>query len=176
MVWAKQISCQLLQSGFDHEWSVVRNTRGSQKVPGILWLPRFGAPWVRTAWIVLLLIFTCHFRSGSGATSGGQGQWFLNHDNAPSYTSVVVSSPNHRTLRSHSEWLLAVPYSENGPQGDTFRNLGGQQIERDGRITEASNRYLPPMLPTVAGSMERVCVCVCLSVCVHKGPTVKVIR
>jgi hypothetical protein len=46
---------------------------------------------------------------GSGETNSRQGQWFLQHDNAPSHTSLVVqqflaekniqSSPNHRTLR-----------------------------------------------------------------------------
>jgi hypothetical protein len=33
-------------------WQNYRNTRGSQKVTGILWHLRFGAPWVRTAWTV----------------------------------------------------------------------------------------------------------------------------
>jgi hypothetical protein len=31
---------------------------------------------------------------------------------------------------SRSEWLLAVPYSENGPQGDTFHNHGRQRMRR----------------------------------------------
>ena len=60
---------------------------------------------------------------------------------------------------SRSEWLLAVPYSENGPQGDAFRNHGGHQMEYDGRTAEDSKRSLPPVLPTMAGSMEQVCVC-----------------
>jgi hypothetical protein len=69
---------------------------------------------------------------------------------------------------SRSQWRLAVPYSENGPQGDTFRNYGGHKIECDGRSPEDSNRSHPPVLPTVAGSMEQVCA--------RKGPTSKVIR
>jgi len=60
---------------------------------------------------------------------------------------------------SRSEWLLVVPYSENGPQGDAFRNHGGHQIECDGRTPEDSKRSLPPVLPTMAGSMEQLCVC-----------------
>jgi hypothetical protein len=60
---------------------------------------------------------------GSGATSGRQGQWFLHHDNAQSHTSLVVQQflllPNHYTLRM----TLAVPYSENGPQGNLFASL-----------------------------------------------------
>jgi hypothetical protein len=51
----------------------------------------------------LLVISTCKFCWGSGATSGRQGQWFPHHDNAPSHTSLVVQqflpSLNHRTLR-----------------------------------------------------------------------------
>ena len=60
---------------------------------------------------------------------------------------------------SRSEWILAVPYSKNGPQGDAFRNHGGHQIECDGRTPEDSKRSLPPVLPTMARSMEQVCVC-----------------
>ena len=60
---------------------------------------------------------------------------------------------------SRSECLLAVPYSENGSQGDAFRNHGGHQIKCDGRTPEDSKRSLPPVLPTMAGTMEQVCVC-----------------
>ena len=60
---------------------------------------------------------------------------------------------------SRSEWLFAVPYSENGPQGDAFRNHGGHQIECDDRTLVNSKISLPPVLPTKAGSMEQVCVC-----------------
>ena len=56
---------------------------------------------------------------------------------------------------SRSEWLLAVPYSENGPQGDVFRNHGGHQIQCDGWTPEDSNSSLPLVLPTKAGSMEQ---------------------
>jgi hypothetical protein len=55
---------------------------------------------------VLLVIYTCHFCrgcvmrfGGSDAKFGRQGQWFLHHDKAPNHTSLVVSSPSHRTLR-----------------------------------------------------------------------------
>ena len=66
------------------------------------------------------------------------------------YPTTVLSG-------SRSEWLLAVPYSENGPQGDAFRNHGGHKIECDGRTPEDYKRSLPPVLPTMAGSMEQVC-------------------
>jgi hypothetical protein len=48
---------------------------------------------------VLLVISTCRFSRGSGATSGRQGQWLLHQDDSPSHTALVVSSPSHRTLR-----------------------------------------------------------------------------
>ena len=54
--------------------------------------------------------------------------------------------------RSRSEWLWAVPYSENVPQGDAFRTT------EDGWTPEDSKRSLPSVHPTMAGSMEQVCV------------------
>jgi hypothetical protein len=59
---------------------------------------------------------------------------------------------------SRSERLLAVPYSELGPQVDVFRSHGKHQIECDDRTPEDSKRSLPPVLPTMAGSTEQVCV------------------
>jgi len=35
----------------------------------------------------------------------------------------------------------------------------GRRIECDGGTPEDSKRSLPPVLPTMAGSMEQVCVC-----------------
>jgi hypothetical protein len=95
---------------------------------------------------------------GSDATSGRQG-----HDNAPSHTS----SPNHRLCGSPSQRLLAVPYSENKPQGDTFRNRGGHEIECDVRTPEDSKRSLPPVLPEMGGTIGKLCI--------RNGPTLKVI-
>jgi len=95
-----------------------------------------------------------------------QGEWFLHHDNASSHTSLFVQqfltekSIPVITQPPYSPDLaprLAVPYSENGPQGNTFRNHGGHQIECDGRNPEDSKRSLPPVLPTMAGSVELVC-------------------
>jgi len=42
-------------------------------------------------------------------------------------------------------------------RGDAFHNHGGYQIECDGRTPEDSKRSLPPVLPTMAGSMEQAC-------------------
>jgi hypothetical protein len=63
--------------------------------------------------------------------------------------------------KSLCEWLLAVPYCESGPQEDAFPNHGWHQIEWEGRTPDDSKWSLPPVLPTNAGSMEHVCVCVC---------------
>jgi len=60
---------------------------------------------------------------------------------------------------SRSEWLLGLPYSANGPQGQAFRNHGGHQIECDSRTPEDSKRSPLPVLPTMARSMEQVCAC-----------------
>jgi len=60
---------------------------------------------------------------------------------------------------SRSEWLLAVLYSENGPQGDALCNHGRHRMECDGRTPEDFKRSLPPVLPTMVGSMEQMCVC-----------------
>ena len=46
-------------------------------------------------------------------------------------------------------------------RGIAFRNHGGHQIECDGRNPEDS-KSLPSVLPTMAGSMEQVFVCVCV--------------
>jgi hypothetical protein len=64
----------------------------------------------------LLVICTCKFFwgcamqfGGSGATSSRQGQWFLHHDNAPSNSSLVVSSPSYRILRTSLQVTSKFP-------------------------------------------------------------------
>ena len=49
-----------------------------------------------------------------------------------------------------------------GLKGTRFVTM--EDIECDGRTAEDSKRSLPPVLPTMAGSMEQVCVCVCVCV------------
>ena len=70
---------------------------------------------------------------------------------------AFLSSPDHHTVRISLR--VDIPYSENGHQGDAFRNHGGHQIECDGRTPEDSKRSLLPVLPTMARSMEQTCVC-----------------
>jgi hypothetical protein len=70
-------------------------------------------------------------------------QQFLAEEKNPCHHPTTVLSG------SRSEWLLAVPYSENG----------GHQIKWDGRAPEDSKRSLSPVLPMMEGSMEQACVC-----------------
>jgi hypothetical protein len=102
---------------------------------------------------------------GSGATSGmGSGfcisiTYRATHSNSSPRKSFLSSS-DHRILRISLRVTLAVHYYENGPQGGTFRNNGGHQIKFDDRMPEDSKRILLLVLPTMAESMEQVCVCV----------------
>jgi hypothetical protein len=81
------------------------------------------------------------------------------------FCTTIKHRAIHRLLCHHpstalsgyrSEWLLAVPYSENGPQGDTLRNRGRHKLERYSRTPENSKRSLPKL----SGSMEQAFVCV----------------
>jgi len=86
------------------------------------------------------------------ATCCAVSSWTASRKHSYHHPTTVLSG-------SRSEWFLAVPSSENGPQGNAFCNHGRHQIEYDGRTLEDSKRSLPPLLPTMAGSMEQVCVC-----------------
>jgi hypothetical protein len=110
-----------------------------KKVPGILCHRWFRAPFVRTIWTACYWSFqhasfaeVAHCSSTNGRGSG--------------CCIMITHKATHRllcsnsTLRKHSchhpttvlcgsrtDWILAVPYSENGPQGDMFHNLGGHK-------------------------------------------------
>jgi hypothetical protein len=74
-----------------------------------------------------------------------QGQWWLYHNYAPSQLLFVVqpflTEKNIHVITKlpysldFAPRLLAVPYSENWPEWDTFHNHGGHQIECDGRAS-----------------------------------------
>ena len=71
---------------------------------------------------------------------------------------AFLSPPNHRTL-----WIsLRVTFSCS-PFWKCSRGRvshhGGHRIECDGWTPEDSKRRLPPVHPTMARSMEQVCVC-----------------
>jgi hypothetical protein len=138
---------------------VYTNSRGSQKVPGILWHLRLGAPWVLTAWIECYWSFLrASFAEEAARHVAGEASGFCITRMHRATHRLLCHHQTTALSRSRSQWLLAVPYAENGRQGDTFHNPWGLQIECDGRTPEDSNRSFPPVLPTVAGSM---CAHVC---------------
>jgi hypothetical protein len=145
-------------------------TRESQKIARI--------PLSSTVWctmssyrlgMVLLVDYThtfcrgcaMHF-GGRGATSGREVKWFLRHDNAPSQTSLVVSSPNRRTLRislrvtSGCSGLKGAPRRPSNlmrrPSCGRLQKKPSAGASNSGRINEAS---------------VWVCVCGCVCVCEH---------
>ena len=84
-------------------------------------------------------------------------------------TGVLFSARNCCTtndLAPSDFWLF--PTLKMGLKGTRFATM--EDVECDDRTPENSKKTLPPVLPTMAGSMEKVCVCV------SKGPTLKVIR
>jgi hypothetical protein len=154
-------------------WSM----RCNQKVPVIIWRWRFCVPLVLTARIECYWSFVCASFT-KVASSEEAARQVAGRDN--SFEITIAYQVTHRLLcsnscyhwatalsASRSEWLLAIPYSENLPKGDTFWNHGGHQIECNGRPPEGSQTSLPTVLPTRTGSMKHVCV--------RKGPTLRVI-
>jgi len=117
-------------------------------------------------WVMAWMLFSARNCCATSDVWLGALSWCRNH--SPCHLSHLFlrnasrkHSCHHRTTvlsGSRSEWILALPYSENGPQGDAFRNHGGHQIECDGGTPEDSKRRLLPVLPTMAGSKEQVCV------------------
>jgi hypothetical protein len=131
-----------------------------------------------------------------GATAGEYGGWVMTGmlfsarncsrasdvwlgANASSHTSLVVlqflveksipviTQPSYSPDLAPSDFRL-FPTLKMGLKGTRFATM--EDIEPDGRTAEVSKRSLHPVLPTMAGSMEQVCVCV------RRGPTLKVIR
>ena len=103
---------------------------------------------------------------GNGMTSGRESGFcitimhqathrLLCSNSLPKSIPVITQPTYSPDLAPSDFWLF---HSENG-QGDMFCNHGGHKIERDGRTPVNSKRSLPPVLPTMAGSMEQVCVC-----------------
>jgi hypothetical protein len=88
---------------------------------------------------------------------------------APSHTSLVVQQflaeksipvinhpPYSPDLAPNDFWLF--PTLKTGLKGTRFATM--EDIECDDRTPRDSKRSLPPVLPTMAGSVEQVCVCV----------------
>jgi hypothetical protein len=118
------------------------------------WHWRFGAPWVRTAWTECYWPFLRpSFAEEAARQVAGRDSGFCITITHRAIHRLLYHHPTTVLSRSRSEWLSAVPYSENGPRGDTFRNHGGHHVECDGRTPEDSQRSLRPVFPTMGGSM-----------------------
>jgi hypothetical protein len=73
---------------------------------------------------------------------------------------LLCHHPETLLSGSRSERLLAVPYSENGSQEDTFRNHGGTSNRmRRPNFGRFQKKNLHPVLPSVAGSVEQERMC-----------------
>jgi hypothetical protein len=73
---------------------------------------------------------------------------------------VITQPPYSPDLAPSDFWLFTT--MKMGLKGTRFATM--EDIEFDGRTAEDSKRSLPPVHPTMAGSMEQVCVCVCVRV------------
>jgi hypothetical protein len=135
------------------------NKKGSQKVPGILWHGLFGAPWVRTAWTVLL----CKFCRGSGRQVAGRDSGFCTE---PHIACCVITQPPHSPDLAPSDFWL-FPALKMGLKG---------HVSQPWRISirmrrPNSTRFLKKSSTGASNS----CRVDGASVCVRMGPILKVI-
>jgi hypothetical protein len=99
--------------------------RSSQNVLGILRHRRFGTPWGHTVWT------ECYWSFLRARFAEEEARQVADRDSGLCIT--ITHRATHRLLCSNfchhsttvlsgsrSEWLLAVRYSENGPQGGSF--------------------------------------------------------
>jgi len=96
------------------------------------------------------------FRVGNSQKSLGARSFVVQQFLAEKSTPVVTQPPYSPDFAPSDFWL----FLENGPQGDAFRNHERYRMECNGRTPEDSKISLPPVVPTMARSMEQVCVCV----------------
>jgi len=68
---------------------------------------------------------------------------------------VITQPPYSPDLAPSNFWLF--PTLKMGLKGTRFATM--EDIECDNQTPRDSKRSLPPVLPTMAGSMEQVCVC-----------------
>jgi hypothetical protein len=73
-----------------------------------------------------------------------------------------------KTFLSSSEWLLAVPYSENQPQGACFATM--DDIKSNATAELGRFQKKPSASVSNNGRIDGA------SVCVRKGPSLEVIR
>jgi hypothetical protein len=140
---------------------IVVITRVSQKVPGIF----FYIDCLLHHEIVLPGHRECHwsllrasYAEGAARQVAGRDSGFWIRITHRVTHSLVCHHPATVLSGSRSEWLSAVPSRRHVSQH------GGHQVKWHSRTLQDSKRSLSQLLPTVAGSMEQVSVCVC----VHK--------
>ena len=99
---------------------------------------------------------------GGWVMTGGSVQMPRNHTSlvvqqflAEKIIPIITQPPYSQDLAPSEFWLF--PTLKMGLKGTHFATM--EDIECDGRTAEDSKRSLPPVLPTMAGSMEQVCVC-----------------
>ena len=76
---------------------------------------------------------------------------------------AFLSSSNHRTLWISLRVTFGCSLFWNYASRGRVSHHGGHRIECDGWTPADSKRSLPPVHPTMAGSMEQVCVCARIS-------------
>jgi hypothetical protein len=148
------------------------NMRGCQKVPGILWHRRSGATQVCTAWT------DCYWSFLSARFAEIERCSFEKHQEAGRDSGFCIMITHLATRRllchhpttvfseSRSQWLVAVPYSKNGSQGDTFHSHGGHQFKCESWTPERLQKK-PSTSNSNKGRIERARESVCMHAHVH---------
>jgi hypothetical protein len=109
-----------------------------------------------------------------------RGQWFLHDDNARSNTSIVVqqflaeknisaiTQPSYYSVLAPSDpWLFRT--LKMGLKETCFANMDNMNSNSTAELRKIPKNSLQLKLPKLAGSMERVCMCVFMSLCVGGG-------
>jgi hypothetical protein len=136
------------------------NTRGSQKVPGILWHRQFGVPWVRTAWTeccwsLLRSSFAEVARQVAGRDSG--------------FCITITHRATHRLLCHHpatvptgspSMWLLGCSllwkWDSRGHVSQPWRTSNRMQRRNSGRFQKKTSD-----VASSSGRIDGTSVCAC---------------
>jgi hypothetical protein len=155
----------------------------SPKLPVILSYWQFGA-WVCTAGQSVTGLSTCKFCRGcvmqfgrSGVTSGTDGGCTEPHiaSCATIPCREIHSCQRSTTVLSEccSKWLLAVPYSENRPQGDTFQSWRPSNQMRWFNFGRFQKK--PSASASNNGRINEASMCVC-AMCMHAHTKVQLWR
>jgi len=99
-----------------------------------------------------------------------QGEWCLHHDNGPSHISLVVQQflaekiipvitqrPYSPDLAPNDFWLF--PTLKMGLKGTRFATTEDTKSNATAELRKIPKKAFPPVLSTMAGSMQQFCVC-----------------